>query len=271
MEQPDFQGITRSQQTAWAAGDYSVIALSLMPAAELLVASADPHAGQRVLDVACGSGNVALVAARRYCQVSGVDYVPSLVERARARAAAEQVEVRFVEGDAQNLPFENAAFDYVFSAFGVMFAPDQDKAAHELARVCRPGGCIALASWIPEGQAGELFRIVSSYAPPAPAGLKPASRWGTERGLRELLGASVSSQRLERRTVVEHFRSVDHGVNVFRSFFGPVERAFARLDAEAQGALASDLAALFRSHNRAGDGTLAMPFEYLEAIFTRSN
>jgi ubiquinone/menaquinone biosynthesis C-methylase UbiE len=269
MEQPDFEGITRSQQTAWAAGDYSVIALSLMPAAEVLVASADPHAGQRVLDVACGSGNVALVAARRYCQVSGVDYVPSLLERARARAAADNVEVRFVEGDAQKLPFEDAAFDYVFSAFGVMFAPDQDKAAHELARVCRPGGSIALASWIPEAQAAELLRIVSNYAT-APAGLKPTSRWGTEQGLRELLGASVSSQRLERRTVVEYFRSIDHGVNVFRSFFGPIERTFARLDAEAQRALASDMAALFRSHNRAGDDTLAMPFDYLEAIFTRS-
>lgn len=268
MANLDYAAITHKQREVWAAGDFSVVALAIMPAAEALVASADPHAGQRVLDVACGSGNVALVAARRYCEVTGLDYVPSLLERARARAAAEGTPIRFVEGDAQALPFDDDSFDFVLSTFGVMFAPDQERAASELVRVCRPGGTIGLASWTPEGAIGDFFRLVSRYTPPPPAGLKPPVRWGTRAGLAELFGERVTASRAESRIVTEYFHSVDHAVDVFRRFFGPTVRAFEALDEDGRRALAGDMAELFARENRAHDGTLALPLEYLETILT---
>lgn len=264
----DFAAATRDQQQTWSAGDYSMIAPLIVPAAEALVASADPHAGKRVLDVACGNGNVAVAAARRFCDITGVDYVPSLLERGRMRAAAEQLKVRFVEGDAQALPFEDDAFDFVLSTFGVMFAADQQKAALELVRVCRPGGTIGLASWTPEGTIGEFFRTLGRHAPPTPQGLASPLRWGTEQGLRDLFGSSVAFTKLERRIVTEHFLSTEHAVTTMRTYFGPTHRTFAGLDAAGQQTLAANLAALFERDNRATDATVAVSLEYLEAIMT---
>ncbi len=262
---PDYSAITSKQRDTWAMGDFNVIALSIMPVSEGLVASVDPHPGQRVLDVACGSGNTALVAARRYCDVVGVDYVPALLERARQRAAAEGSSIQFDEGDAQALPYEDDAFDVVLSTFGVMFAPDQRKAAAELARVCRPGGVIGLCSWRASGNIGEFFRIVSSYMPPPP-GVKSPLAWGDEGSLRELLGGTIRSLRATERTVLEHFRSVDHILSTFRQYFGPTRRAFDSLDEAGRAALARDLTALFTRTNIATDGTLIAPWQYLEAI-----
>jgi SAM-dependent methyltransferase len=264
----DYSAITKNQRVTWSTGDFAVVGLSIVPAADALVEAADPHATKRVLDVACGSGNVAIAAARRYCEVTGIDYVPALLEHGRQRAQAEGTRIRFDEGDAQALPYEDGAFDFVFSTFGVMFAPDQEQTARELLRVCRTGGTIALANWTPEGSAGEFFRVVSKHMPPAP-GLRPPTRWGTEVGLRELFGGGAASLRARARNVTQYYRSVSHMVDVFRTYFGPTARAFASLDADARGALESDLTALFSTHNRATDGTVVIAFEYLEALIEK--
>lgn len=263
LVQPDYATATRAQQRTWAAGDFSVLALSIVPVAEALVEAADPHAGQRVLDVACGSGNVALAAARRYCEVTALDYVPSLLERGRERSAAEGTEIQFVEGDAQALPFEAESFDCVLSSFGVMFAPDQEKAASELVRVCRRGGTIALANWPPDGVVGDLFRCMSKYSPPSP-GLNPPTRWGTRQGIRELFGDRAEVVGFDQRIVTEYFRSIEHAVTVFRTYFGPAVRAFEALDPSGQQTLARELATEFDRANSAKDGTVAMPLGYVQ-------
>ena len=264
---PDYAALTRAHRSMWALGDYSVIGLLTVPAAESLVQSADPHAGERVLDAATGTGNVALVAARRHCDVTGVDFVPALVEQARRRAAAEGTKIRFIEGDVQELPFENASFDLVASAFGVMFAPDQRRAAKELARVCRPGGRLAFANWIADGAIAGFFGAVGKHLPATP-GVDPPTRWGTVGGLRELLAPHAVSFRFEQRTLVEYYRSVEHAVEVFTTSFGPTLLALSTLDARGKRDLEDELSRLFRERNRASDGTLAMPFEYLETVVT---
>src|SRR5436305_12730042 len=195
---PDFAAVKGRQQNVWASGDFSVVAARIVFQAEHLCEAADLQAGWRVLDVATGSGNAALAAARRGCEAVGIDYVPALLQRGRARAAAEQLDVEFVEGDAENLPFPDASFDAVVSVYGAMFAPDHDRAAAELARVCRPGGRIALASWTPDGFIGETFRIFSRYLPPAP-GLRPPVHWGDQGYLGSLLGHVVASVASHRR------------------------------------------------------------------------
>jgi ubiquinone/menaquinone biosynthesis C-methylase UbiE len=251
----------------WAAGDYAAIGLATMPVAETIVQSADPHAGQRVLDVACGTGNVALVLARRNCDVTAIDLVPSLVEKAKRRSLADGTEIRFLEGDVQALPFPDASFDCVFSVFGAMFAPDQERAAKELTRVCRPGGTVAMANWIADGAIAAFFGAVTRNLPPT-AGLEPPLRWGTVRGVRELFGNRARSVRFEQRTLTESFRSVEHALEIFTTRFGPVHCALGALDARGKGELSDDLSELFRERNRANDGTLAMPFEYLEVLVT---
>jgi SAM-dependent methyltransferase len=265
VSRPDYAAVTDGQRRTWATGDFSVIALAIVPVAEALVQSADPHAGQRVLDVACGNGNTALVLARRYCRVTGLDFVPALLERGRARARAEGTEIRFVEGDAQALPFADGEFDFVFSSFGVMFAPDQARAAAELCRVCRPGGTIALASWIPEGTVSEMFGAVGKNLPQTP-GLAPPTRWGTESGLRELFAGRAKSFRCQRRTINEYFLSVNHAIEVFRADFGPIVCAYAALNADQQSELTRDLTRVFGHGNSATDGTLVLPLDYLEAL-----
>ena len=264
---PDYAALTSTHREIWGTGDYSPIGLATQPVADRLVQSADPHAGQRVLDVACGTGNVALVLARRHCEVTAIDLVPSLVEKAKRRSLADGTEIRFLEGDVQALPFPDASFDCVFSVFGAMFAPDQGCAANELARVCRPGGTVAMANWIADGAIAAFFGAVTRNLPPTP-GLEPPLRWGTVRGVRELFGDRARSLHFEQRTLTEYFRSVEHALEIFTTRFGPVLVALSTLDTKGKLELEAELRQLFRERNRASDGTLVMPFEYLEALIT---
>ena len=265
---PDFAAIKAKQRQTWATGDYAVIGTSILYLAETLCEAMDLHAGQHVLDVAGGSGNAALAAARRFCEVTCTDYVPELLERGRQRAAAERLRITFEVADAEDLPYRSGSFDAVVSTVGVMFAPDQERVAAELLRVCASGGTIGLANWTPGGFIGDLFRTVGSYAPPPP-GVKPATLWGTEERVRELLGDGVTSLAATQRTFTFRARSADHWVDVFRDYYGPVNKAFAAQDTAGQAALAADLGDLLRRYNRATDGTIAAPATYLEVIATR--
>lgn len=265
---PDLDAVKQRQRAAWSAGDYAIIGTRLQIVGETLCEAVDLRAGERVLDVAAGNGNAALAAARRFCQVTALDYVPTLLERAADRAAADGLEMSFTEGDAERLPLPDASFDAVLSTFGVMFTPDQAGAARELVRVCRPGGRIGLASWTPEGFIGQLFRILAGYVPPAP-GVRSAALWGTEGRLRELFDGSVAEIRTERRAYAFRFASPAHWLEVFRTYYGPVQKAFDALPPERQAALEADILALLERHDR-GDGRgLVVPSEYLEAVVTK--
>jgi SAM-dependent methyltransferase len=266
---PDFAAVTSRQQQVWATGDFNVIALSVIGASEQLFAAVDPHPGQRVVDVACGSGNASLIAGRRYCEVTGIDYVPELIARARQRAAAEGTQIDFREGDAQALPVADETFDVVLSVFGVMFAPDQARAANELLRACRSGGTIGLANWTPEGWGGDLFRALAKHLPPPPTGMKPGVRWGTEEGIRELLGSGTRAIALTKRMFTQHYRSLDHALDLFCTYYGPTVRALTAVDASMRAALRADIAAVFRKHDEATDGTCAIRSEYLQVLATR--
>ncbi len=266
---PDFVTITARQQETWAKGDFHELARQVMWVSDLLVQTLDPRPGQRVLDVACGSGNAALSAARRYCDVSGIDYVPALIDRAKLRATAENTPIDFRVADAQALPYPDAAFDVVLSVFGVMFAPDQAKAAAELARVTKPGGKIGLSCWMPEGMVADFFAVTSKVAPPPP-GVPPSSRWGTEQGLRELFGPALRDMKMERRTFHQQFRSAEHALETFRKYFGPTVRAFEVVGTAGEAALSAELMALYGKYNRATDGTFAGEAVYLESIVTRA-
>jgi ubiquinone/menaquinone biosynthesis C-methylase UbiE len=221
-----------------------------------------------VLDVAAGNGNVTLAAARRWCEVTSTDYVPALLERGRERAAAERLVIDFRQADAEALPFPDASFDVVVSTFGVMFTADQDKAATELLRVCKPGGKVGLANWTPEGFIGRLFKTLGKHLPP-PAGVKSPALWGARARLNEMFGAQASEINAEPRTFVFRYRSPQHWLDVFKTFYGPMLKAFAALNANAQAALTRDLLALVDEFNRAGDGTMAVPSEYLEVVITK--
>lgn len=265
---PDFTAVKQRQQQVWSKGDFSLVAIPLVVISENLCEAADLRAGQRVLDVACGSGNTAIAAARRNTTVTGIDYVPALLDRARERAQAERVDIDFQEGDAETLAFPDNAFDVVLSTFGVMFAPDHAKAAAELVRVCRPGGTIGLANWTPEGKVGEMFRLVAKTNPPPP-GLQPPIRWGTEAYLRELLGDGIVDLRTNRHTYVMRYRSSQHWLDFHRSHFGPIHHAFDQLDTGGQQRLAEEILDWLDASNTATDGTLVLPCEYLEVIATR--
>ncbi len=264
---PDLEAVKARQQAMWSSGDYAVIGTTLQPVGEALCEAVDLVAGTRVLDVACGSGNATLAAARRFCQTTGVDYVPSLLAHARERAHAERQGIELVEGDAEKLPFGDSGFDTVLSVFGVMFAAHQPRAAGELVRVCRAGGKIGLACWTPEGFLGDLFRTVGRHVPP-PAGVASPLHWGTDAGIAELFGASARVLRSEKRTFVFRYRSSAHFVDIFREFYGPTNRAFAALDGAGQRALAADLDALLTSRDR-GRGGLSIAAEYLEVVLER--
>ena len=263
----DFDAIKQRQQRMWGSGDYAAVGVSIQYISEHLVEAAGVHAGQRVLDVATGGGNAAIAAARRFAEVIGLDYVPSLLERAEERAAAERLAITWVEGDAEALPFPDARFDVVLSAVGVMFAPNQPRAAGELLRVCRPGGIIALANWTPDGMIGEMLRVVGRFVPP-PAGLQPPTRWGSEDALRELLGDGAEV-RVTRREHLFRFRSPEHFADFFLTHYGPTERAFAAIGPDAQADLRRALEDLVARWNTASDGTVVSPGTYLEAVATR--
>ena len=261
----DLVAVKGRQQAAWSAGDYAVVGTTLQIVGETLCEAVDLRAGERVLDIAAGNGNATLAAARRWADVTSTDYVASLLERARVRANAERLAVRFEQADAESLPFADASFDVVLSTFGVMFAPDQDKAAAEMARVCKPGGRIGLANWTPSSFVGEVFKLIGRYVPP-PAGVRSPALWGTEECLRELFGNRAGSITIEHRDFVFRYRSAAHWLEVFRSFYGPLLKAFAALDATKQESLAEDLIALAERFNRATDGSLVAPSQYAEVV-----
>jgi SAM-dependent methyltransferase len=264
---PDLAQVKQRQQQAWASGDFAVVAARIVLVAEQLCDTADLHAGWRVLDVATGSGNAAIAAARHGCTAVGIDYVPSLLERGRARAAAEGLAVELIEGDAEALPFPDGSFDAVTSVFGAMFAPDHRQAASELLRVVRPGGTIALASWTPTGFIGELFRTVAAHVPP-PAGVQSPMLWGTEEHLRGLFGESIGCLEVAERTFSFRFESPADFVGFFRTWYGPTVKAFAALESdEARNALEQDLVALARRSDRLGSAAaIAIPATYIEAV-----
>ena len=264
----DLAAVKGKQQTAWSSGDYAVVGTTLQIVGESLCEALDLRAGERVLDIAAGNGNATLAAARRWTDVTSTDYVPALLERGRARASAEGLPVRFEQADAEKLQYADASFDAVLSTFGVMFTPDQEKAASEMARVCKPGGKIGLANWTPSGLIGEVFKLLGRYLPP-PAGVKSPALWGTEERLRELFGSRIASMAVERRNFVFRYRSAAHWLEVFRTFYGPMHKAFGALDSAKQESLASDLIGLLGKFNRATDGTLVAPSEYLELVITR--
>jgi len=265
---PDLKALKSRQQAAWSAGDYAVIGTTLQIVGETLCEALDLRAGQRVLDVAAGNGNASLAAARRGCDVVSTDYVPALLERGRERAEAERLEIDFREADAEALAFEDAGFDAVVSTFGVMFTPDQERAAAEMLRVCRRGGRIGLANWTPDGFIGQLFRTIGQHVPPA-AGAKSPALWGTRARIDDLFGGDASSIETERRHFVFRYRSPAHWLEVFRTWYGPVLKAFAALEPSARPALERDLTALLDRFDRSGDGTLVVPAEYLEIVITR--
>jgi ubiquinone/menaquinone biosynthesis C-methylase UbiE len=265
----DLVALKSRQQTAWASGDYAVIGTTLQIVGEQLAEACDLHWDERVLDVAAGNGNATLAAARRGCKVTSTDYVAPLLERGAERAHAEHLEVSFQTADAEALPFADASFDAVLSTFGVMFAPDQAKAASELARVCRPGGRIGLANWTPEGFIGQLFKTLGRHLPPPPD-LQPPSRWGVENHLRSFFGEHAAAIAVTPRHFNFRYRSAAHFIEIFRTWYGPVHKAFAALPADKAAALESDMTELLNRLNRAGADSLLVPSEYLEVVITRS-
>ena len=264
--QPDLSAVKQRQQGAWSSGDYAMVGTTLQIVGEQLCEALDLRPGSKVLDVAAGNGNATLAAARRWCDVTSTDYVPALLERGRERATAEHLPVEFREADAEALPFADASFDVVMSTFGVMFTPDQDKAAAELMRVCKPRGKVALANWTPQGFIGQLFKTLGKHLPP-PAGVKSPALWGTRARLNEMFaGADVDAQP---RMFVFRYKSPEHFLDVFRTYYGPMHKAFGALDAEKGKALAADLIALVGEFNRADDGSMAVHSEYLEVLITK--
>jgi SAM-dependent methyltransferase len=263
----DFTAIKARQQGAWSTGNYAVVGTTLQIVGEDLCEALDVRSGARVLDVAAGNGNATLAAARRWCDVTSTDYVPQLLELGRQRAAAEGLTVAFQEADAENLPFADASFDVVLSTFGVMFTPNQPQAAAELLRVVRPGGKIGLANWTPEGFIGQVFKTIGKYVPPPP-GVKPPSLWGTEARLHEFFG-DAAAVRIERKHFNFRYLSPQHFLDVFRTYYGPMNKAFGVLDAGAQTAFANDLLDLMARGNRSGDATLVLPSEYFEVVIQK--
>jgi SAM-dependent methyltransferase len=265
---PDLAALKAKQQAAWSSGNYAVIGTTLQIVAEELCEALDLHAGAKVLDVAAGNGIATLAAARRWCIVTSTDFVTSLLDRGRARTIAEGLQVEFKQADAEALPFADDTFDAVISTFGVMFTPDQDQAAAELVRVCRSGGRIGLANWTPGGFVGGMFKALGKYLPP-PAGAKSPLLWGTRARLDELFGRSIAAITAEPRYFNFRYRSADHFLDVFRTYYGPMHKAFAALDTARQNGLEADLIALIARMNKATDGTTVVPSEYLEVVITK--
>ena len=264
---PDYTAIKQRQKAVWSSGDYAVLGTTLQIVGENLCEAVDLRACSRVLDVAAGNGNATLAAARRFAHVTSTDYVGALLERGRERAAAEHLQIEFREADVEALPFADGSFDVVLSTVGVMFAPDQERAAMEMMRVVRLGGCIGLANWTPDGFIGQVLKAVGRYLPP-PSGLRPPVRWGTEQGLRELF----PDQQIQAiaRDFMFRYESPRHWLDVFRAYYGPVHRAFAALAPDRQDLLERDILDLLARFNRGGSETLLVPGAYLEVVITRS-
>ena len=265
----DLKALKARQQAAWSSGDYAVIGTTLQIVGEQLCEALDVRAGQKVLDVAAGNGNASLAAARRWCDVVATDYVPALLERARERARADRLDLQFREADAEALPFPDGSFDAVISVFGVMFTPDQDRAAAEMRRVCKRGGRIGLANWTPDGFIGHLFKTIGRHVPPAPGARSPAL-WGTRERIAQLFESDAASVVSAQRNFVFRYRSPAHWLQIFKSYYGPVLKTFAALAPVAQAALDRDLLALIDRFNRSADASMVVPSEYLEIVITRN-
>jgi len=264
----DLGAVKARQQATWTSGDYAIIGTTLQIVGETLCEAVDVRSGEAVLDVACGNGNATLAAARRFARVTGADYVPSLLDKAKLRARAEGLSIDFVEADVEALPFEDETFDVVLSTFGMMFAPNHPVVASELLRVCRPGGRIGLANWTPTSFVGAMLRVVGRFVPPPP-GLASPTLWGKREHVADLFGDKISSLSIERRDFVFRYASPSHFVDVFRAYYGPVHKAFAALDDTGQAALRKELEALLREHDRGGGRSLVVPAEYLEIVAMR--
>ena len=265
---PDLVAIKARQQAAWSSGDYAVVGTTLQIVGEELCEALDLRSGRKVLDVAAGNGMVSLAAARRWCDVTSTDYVASLLDRGRARAAAEGLNIEFKVADAEELPFADASFDTVISTFGVMFTPNQERAAAELLRVCKSGGQIGLANWTPEGFIGHLFKTLGKYLPPPPPTKSPML-WGTRERLTELFGSAATWIKTEPRIFNFRYCSDEHFLDVFKTFYGPMLKAFSALDVPQQTRLEKDLHELIARMNKADDGTMVVPSEYLEVVLVK--
>jgi ubiquinone/menaquinone biosynthesis C-methylase UbiE len=264
----DLEALKARQHGAWSSGDYAVVGTTLQIVGENLCETLDLRSGQKVLDVAAGNGNATLAAARRWCEVVSTDYVPELLARGRKRAEAEGLSIKFEVADAEELSFGDATFDAVISTFGVMFTANHDKAAAELLRVCKSGGKIGMANWTPDGFIGQLFKVLGRHVPP-PAGAKSPALWGTPARIAEMFSKSATSITSETRDFSFRYRSATHFLETFRNFYGPMLKAFAALDDEGQQALRNDLFALIARMNRAVDGTMVVPSEYLEIVIVK--
>jgi len=266
---PDYESIKKRQQATWASGDFGRIGVTLQIVGETLCEAVDVGAAEKVLDVAAGNGNASLAAARRFADVTSTDYVPELLEQGRQRAAADGLAMKTQVADAENLPFEPDSFDVALSTFGVMFAPNQARAAAELMRVVMPGGRIGLASWTPDGFIGELFKLVGRFVPP-PAGLSPPAAWGTETRLVELFGAQATHLHTTRKQFNFRYVSAEHWIDEFRRWYGPTHKAFAALDEAGQAQLDAALHDLLAKHDRGGRRSLIVPGDYLEAVIRKA-
>jgi ubiquinone/menaquinone biosynthesis C-methylase UbiE len=265
---PDLAAIKTRQQATWSSGDYHMIGTQIQIVSELLIEALDVHSTERLLDVATGSGNAALAAARRGLDVTGVDYVPALLDRARRRADADGLSIEFVEGDAEALPFEDGSFDVTSSVFGAMFAPDQEQTASELARVTRTGGRIGIVAHTADGFIGNLFKVIGKHVPP-PAGLRSPIQWGTEARLRELFIGQIADLKAEKRFYTFRDRSPEHFVDYWRTYYGPTLKAFDAVGDAGRAALEADMTDLIGRFNRAEDGTMVVPSEYLETVIVK--
>jgi ubiquinone/menaquinone biosynthesis C-methylase UbiE len=265
----DLSAIKSRQQAAWSAGNYAVVGTTLQIVGETLCEAVDVRSDERVLDVAAGNGNASLAAARRFARVTSTDYVPSLLDSARQRATAEGLSIAFEVADAEALPFADASFDVVLSTFGVMFTPDQAKAARELLRVVRPGGRIGLANWTPAGFVGQVFATLGKHIPPAP-GLSPPSRWGTREWLDLTFGPYARNITTNPRNFMFRYRSAEHWLDVFRTWYGPINKAFQALGDGGGKALEAELLGLVGRFNTSGSKAIVMPSEYLEVIIQKA-
>ena len=268
--QPEMESLKTRLKSMWMAGDFGQIANVIQAGADEFIASLGLKTGNRVLDVACGSGNLAIPAARTGARVTGVDIATNLLEQARARAEAEGLTIQFDEGDAESLPYDDAAFDVVITMFGAMFAPRPELVSSELVRVCEPGGLIAMANWTPAGHIGQMFKITGKHVPPPPTMPSPI-KWGDEETVRERLTNGITDLKLTSRMCAFKFPfSPAEVVEFFRMYYGPTQRAFGALDENAQSALRKDLEQLWSDNNKATDGTTHVDAEYLEVLATRS-
>jgi ubiquinone/menaquinone biosynthesis C-methylase UbiE len=266
---PSLDAVKTKQQGAWASGDYAIIGTTLQIVGEQLCETMNLKPGSKVLDVAAGNGNATLAAARRFCDVTSTDYVDTMLEKGRARAEAERLPVTFEVADVEALPFEDSSFDAVVSTFGVMFTPDQERAASEMRRVCRSGGTIAMANWTPDGIIGQVFKTLGRYLPP-PAGVKSPALWGTQARIGELFGAKADSIDLTAREFVFRYPSNDHFMDIFRTYYGPMHKAFLALDEDRQKKLDADLRAVLDRFNTVNDGTLVAPGAYVDVVIRKA-